>query len=84
MTDRKLKDTVSLLDFATILKTLHTRTLPIRPVSKTTEYKRLMHQMAHINAEFKAHEQQVKRNHGCWRQGRANPKAFAALIAEQS
>ncbi|KAK4517839.1 Cytoplasmic tRNA 2-thiolation protein 2 [Mucor velutinosus] len=61
VTDRKLKDTVSLLDFASTLKTLHTRTLPVRPVSQTIEYKRLLHQIAHINAEFKAHEQQLNK-----------------------
>ncbi|GAN00645.1 hypothetical protein MAM1_0001d00067 [Mucor ambiguus] len=61
VTDRKLKDTISLLDFAAILKTLHTRTLPIRSVFQTNEYKRLLHQMANINAEFKTHEQQLSK-----------------------
>ncbi|KAL9543040.1 hypothetical protein MBANPS3_008308 [Mucor bainieri] len=59
VTDRRLKDTVSLLDFANVLKNLHTRTLPVRPVFKTREYKRLLQQMANVSTEFKTHEQQL-------------------------
>lgn len=54
------KHTVSLLDFVTILNILHTRTLPICPVSQTYEHTRSLHQMASINTKFNSHKQQVK------------------------
>lgn len=62
MSDRKLKDTVSIFDFASTLKKLYTRTLPICPVFRKKEYRKLEHGLTSVSAELKNKEQEVKRD----------------------
>ncbi|EPB81553.1 hypothetical protein HMPREF1544_11728 [Mucor circinelloides 1006PhL] len=58
VSDRKLKDTVSIFDFASTLKNLYTRTLPICPVFRKKEYRKLEHGLTSVSAELKNKEQE--------------------------